>query len=731
MLAIRNFGPTARPLTNHTDTYTPAPAEPQPALLDRVELTSQRAQEIESGLGDRVPGQVLVKVPADLKTDQLKEFAQRHGAVLKQEIRIPDSMKEAFNGKLLLLESGPGLSEAQTMALMESDPSVLGMGTNDQMSLISSVLSNQPDDPEQPPRQPDEKLPDDVHAEQWNLRNRNFPGGIDGADIQAGKAWAVTTGKGASEGGPIVAVLDSGIDAFHEDLKANMWQNPNEERNGKDDNWDGFTDDVNGLNAVDGTGNIFDEIGHGTHVSGVIGAVSNNGKGVAGINWDAQLMGIKIAETERVSLLAAITGVLYAAENGARIANHSWGGPLDNPILKDVMASSPTLHVCAAGNREQDADVNPSYPAAYDMPNIISVGASTRKDQRLFFSNWGKESVDIFAPGAMVYSTTPVHGYQEMSGTSMAAPHVSGVAALIASKFPEAGNQEIKDRIIYSADPIEDMRDKSVAGGRLNAFRALEEDAIAPASVQDLKLSKLTADGFELSWTGVGDDGMVGKLAAYDVWAEVGGERERLVPQFPSEPGAKESVTFHTTPISQERPLKVTLTPVDNVGNRPASSTIEAVLPKAAIPFVDNFDGEESGWATESTWGRVEVEGRGKVFTDSPGGDYKDGVDNGITSPVFDLSNMRSSTLSFEARLAAEKWDFLWIEATKDGGDNYEHLDVVRPEENGGEWQKYKLDLSKLDGEQNVQLRFRFRTSNKGTGDGVYVDNVKVESAEV
>ncbi|MCA9778950.1 MAG: S8 family serine peptidase [Candidatus Eremiobacteraeota bacterium] len=729
MLPISTFGPTARP----TDRYTPVPRsaeEPSPELLDRVELTANRAQQIESGLGERIPGELLVKVPANLTQEQLKEFAAEHGATLKKDIPIPASMQEAFNGKLLLLEAGHGLSEAQTMALMEADSRVLSMGTNDQMHLISSMKSAELDNQEQPPQAPDEKLPNDVHPEQWNIRNRNIPGGVDGADIQAGKAWAITTGKGAAEGGPIVAVLDSGIDAFHEDLKANMWKNPDEERNGKDDDFDGFTDDVNGINAVDGTGNIFDEIGHGTHVAGVIGAVSDNGKGVAGINWNAQLMGIKIAETERVSLLGAITGVLYAAENGARIANHSWGGPIDNPILKDVMAKSPILHVCAAGNRQQDSDVNPSYPAAYDMPNIISVGASTRKDERLFFSNWGKESVDIFAPGAMVYSTLPVHKYEEMSGTSMATPHVSGVAALIASKYPEASNQEIKDRIIYSADQIDDMRDKSVSGGRLNAFRALEDDKVAPSPVTDLKMTQLTADGFALSWTGVGDDGLEGKLSAYDVWADVGGRRERLVPEFPSEAGSTETVSFRTTPISDERPLKITLTPVDNVGNRPASAVLESRMPAAAVPFADNFDAAESGWTTEAEWGRVEEKGRGMVFTDSPDGEYKDGVDNGIVSPKFDLSEMRSATLSFDAKLKAEQWDFLWVEATSNGGEDYEHLQVVRPSENR-DWASYKMDLSAFDGQKNVQLRFRFRTSNKGVDDGVYLDNVKVESAKV
>ena len=490
---------------------------------------------------------------------------------------------------------------------------------------------------------------------------------------------------------------------------------------------DGFTDDMHGIDGSNGSGNIFDEVGHGSHVAGVIGAVTNNEKGVAGVNWDTQLMGIKITDNERVNLLAAITGILYAAEHGARIANHSWGGRINNPILHDVMASSPTLHVCAAGNAQNNADEVPSFPAAYDLPNVISVAASTDSDTHLFFSNFGTESVDVHAPGAIIYSTIPGNKYKEMSGTSMAAPHVSGVAALIASEYPEATNQEIKDRIIYGADKVEGLRDKSVSGGRLNAFSALEDDKVAPAEVKDLKMKNLTADGFELEWTGVGDDGMKGKLSAYDVWADYGDERSRLVPEFPKGPGAKETATFRTTPGDQ-RPLKVTLTPVDNVGNRPQASVLSTQLPQAAVPFADDFNAETSNWTKEGNWGLVEVEGRGKVFTDSPNGNYGDGEDTGINSPSFDLTNMRSATLSFDAKLISERFDFLWVEVSRNG-EKFEFLDVVRPEENGGEWLKYKRDISEFDGEKDVRLRFHLRTSNKDNSDGVYLDNVKVESA--
>jgi hypothetical protein len=157
---------------------------------------------------------------------------------------------------------------------------------------------------------------------------------------------------------------------------------------------------------------------------------------------------------------------------------------------------------------------------------------------------------------------------------------------------------------------------------------------------------------------------------------------------------------------------------------------IDSTLPAASIPFADDFDAETSAWSTEAEWGRVEEKGRGKVFTDTPHGDYKDSVDNGIISPSFDLSTMRSSVVSFEAKMKTEKWDFLWVEARHGDSDRFEHVGIVRPDENR-DWQKFQMDLSGFDGKKDVQLKFKLRTSRKGTDDGVYLDNVKVESAKV
>lgn len=687
---------------------------PTRSLQQRLVQTRDRAKEIASNLGPHTEDQVLLKVSPELDQQALESLAADYNADIVKQIRIPDVMKDDFGGRLVLLQTGPNLSEAETLAAVEGDERVLLAATNDTLELLDGKQT--------------QKRPNDLHAEQWALHNKEVPGGLEGADISALEAWTLSTGGGKS--GPIVAVIDSGIDAFHEDLKANMWTNPNETRDGKDNDEDGFVDDVHGLNAVDGSGNIYDEVGHGTHVAGIIGAEGNNEKGIAGVNWDSQLLGVKIADGERVSLVAAITGTLYATERGARIANHSWGGPRRNPILEDVMKSSPMLHVCAAGNSQKNSDEEPFYPAGFDSPNIVSVGASTRRDNALFFSNWGANTVDVHAPGARVYSTLPVHQYDELSGTSMAAPHVSGVAALIASKYPDATNEELKDRLMYSSDPIEEMRTLSVSGGRLNAYRALEDDQVAPADIQGFQVTETTADGFKAIWKGVGDDAMEGRVSRYQMQADFGEGPERLIPQFPKEPGTLEEFSFRALPQEKARPFSLKLNAVDNVGHR--SSVVQAcgVVPAAEVPLKADFEGQNV-WSAGGTWGRVKEEGRGLVYTDSPQGPHHPGSDTSLTSPAFNLKGLRNARLNFDAKMVSNKYDFLFVEVSTDG-ESWKNLEVLRQDRTPGydTWGSYNYDLSKYDEAEHLQVRFNYEPSNNSKEDGVYIDRVRVLAAK-
>ncbi|MBS3956548.1 MAG: S8 family serine peptidase [Clostridiales bacterium] len=252
--------------------------------------------------------------------------------------------------------------------------------------------------------------PDDPRFSQlWGLRNTGQTGGAAGADIDAAGAWDITAGSSAV----VVAVLDTGIDYNHPDLAGNMWVNPGEiAGNGLDDDRNGYVDDVHGVNTINATGDPFDDDpgGHGTHCAGTVGAVGGNGLGVTGVNWDVSLMAVKMLDSSGAGTTAsAVEAFHYAAANGAAVISNSWGGgyPFDRAEY-DAIAAIDALFVFAAGNAGTNNDgAAPFYPASYDLPNIISVGASDHNDARASFSNYGAASVDVFAPGVDILSTVP------------------------------------------------------------------------------------------------------------------------------------------------------------------------------------------------------------------------------------------------------------------------------------------------------------------------------------
>ncbi len=309
----------------------------------------------------------------------------------------------------------------------------------------------------------------------WGLRNQGQNGGKIGADINAVKAWDLTTGST----NVIVAVMDTGIRYTHVDLAANMWVNPDEIRNGIDDDNDGYIDDIHGINAITGSGLPLDDNNHGSHVSGTIGAVGNNSGPHVGVNWTVRLMAVKIGTSDGLILISsAISGSEYAVNHGARIENHSWGGYSFSQALFDSIAAARdngVLWVVAAGNERNDNDQLPAYPASYDLDNIISVAALDRADRLANFSNYGATAVDIGAPGVEIFSSTAESdtSYAFFAGTSMASPHVAGVAALILAKYPGASLDELKARILLTAVRIPALQGKTTTGGRVNAFGAL------------------------------------------------------------------------------------------------------------------------------------------------------------------------------------------------------------------------------------------------------------------
>jgi len=319
-----------------------------------------------------------------------------------------------------------------------------------------------------------------VDGSLWGLENTGQNGGLAGADIAAPAAWDLTTGST----NVIVAVIDTGIRYTHRDLTNQMWRNPGEsgggkETNGKDDDGDGYIDNVFGINAINGSGNPMDDDGHGTHCAGTIGAAANDGNPHVGVAWRVRLMACKFLSAEgRGTISDAIECINFAVSKGAKILNNSWGGGGNSQALYDSINNARTqgvLFVAAAGNYASDNDVDTFYPASYPLDNIVSVAALTRNDQLADFSNFGRTTVDLGAPGKTIYSCTADTdtSYDDKDGTSMAAPHVSGVAALILSRFPAADLAELRDRILLGAVPIPALDRLCTTGGRLNAYNSM------------------------------------------------------------------------------------------------------------------------------------------------------------------------------------------------------------------------------------------------------------------
>jgi subtilisin family serine protease len=321
--------------------------------------------------------------------------------------------------------------------------------------------------------------PDDrFFADQWALLNSgqvvNRSSGLSGADIRATEAWGISTG-GA---GCLVAVIDSGMQIDHPDLAPNLWRNPKERFDGKDTDGNGYVDDLHGWDFVDNDNNPSDANGHGTHVSGTIAAASNNNTGVAGVAWTCQIMPLRFLDANGSgSISAAIKALEYALLNGVKISNNSWGGGGYNKSMYDMIKLAGErydhLFVAAAGNSGANSDTSPMYPAAYNLPNIVSVAATDSRDRLASFSNFGVVSVDIGAPGVNILSTYTSGRYAYLNGTSMAAPHVAGVAGLIANRYPQASYAEIALILLGSARPLSSLSGKVASGGMLNAYASL------------------------------------------------------------------------------------------------------------------------------------------------------------------------------------------------------------------------------------------------------------------
>lgn len=310
----------------------------------------------------------------------------------------------------------------------------------------------------------DDLTPNDVQfKDQWALRNTGQNGGQFGSDVNASGAWSTTTGSPST----VVAVIDSGIDFTHPDLIRNEWLNPAPSASG----------DLHGWDFVANSGDIKDEQGHGTAVAGIIAAEGNNSVGVTGVMWRAGLMSLRVLDNTGTGDVAnAIEAIDYAVAHGAQLINLSWGTSGESAALQDALeraARRNVVIVCSAGNNGRDLANGPYYPASFRLQNLISVAASDNSDRLSSWSNYGGSSVTVAAPGTSILTTQIGGGYWTVTGTSAAAPIVTGIAGLLKSFRPAAGAQAIAKAIADGVRQTSSLSGKVTSGGVANAAGAL------------------------------------------------------------------------------------------------------------------------------------------------------------------------------------------------------------------------------------------------------------------
>lgn len=692
-------------------------------------------------LADFVPGEILVSLDGDVSTTfqrdgkgkaleaaeaKLQKFGLSHGELLT-DIKGKDS------GKTERLITRWQLPDDQDVAAMiQSLATQPGVAYAEPNYLWSAA-----------------SIPNDTSfGELWGLNNTGLAGGTVDADIDAAEAWDLSTGSSNI----IVGVVDTGVDYNHPDLAANIWSNPGEVNGlpNVDDDGNGYIDDIHGINSITGSGDPMDDNSHGTHVSGTIGAQSNNGVGVAGVNWNVSIVATKfLGANGSGSTADAIECFQYlnnlrAAGYNVVLTNNSWGGGGFSQALMDAMfgAAGSILHVAAAGNSNSNNDVTPTYPAGYELPNIVSVAATDRNDRMASFSSYGATSVDLAAPGVSILSTTPNNTYSMYNGTSMATPHVTGAAALVASLYPGMSAVQIKDALLRGTDIIgavgNNAAKPTLSEGRLNIYQTLvnlsETDTVAPSTITDLAVISAGRTSMTLTWSASGDDDTTGAARSYDVrysTSPITSANWDAASKAAGEPGG---VTAGSTVVAKVRGLNsntqyyFAVKALDNLGNSSAISNIVSGNTEVGVAVLaDGFENGLSQWTAQAPWGITTAykQSGTRSVTDSPSSNYANNFNGSLTSGVIDLSGYSEAGLSFWHRYDLEtSFDFGYVEVTSNGGTSWVVLNSFTGSSGG--FQRVDVDLSRYDGAPSLQLRFRLQTDASIRKDGWYIDDVQL-----
>lgn len=535
----------------------------------------------QMGKGKYREGELLVKFKSGVTASSSLRVHDAMGAsAVKRYTAVPN---------LELVKLPQGLSIENAVVQYMSDPNVEYAEPN-YLRKISSVIPN-----------------DTYFSNQWALLNKGqYAFGTAGADMMATDAWDLTVGSP----NVIVAVIDTGLDYNHNDLAANVWRNQQECNGiqGQDDDGNGFIDDCLGwdfttcvqfsdngscVSSKSRDNDPFDDNGHGTHVSGIIGAVGNNGNGISGVMWKANIMTLKALNANGHGLTSDIidaVGYVVTVKNmgeNIKAINASFGGGGFSFAEREIITAANTagiIFVAAAGNGDSDGiggnnDDSPHYPSSYDVPNIVSVAATDQDDIRVPFSNYGLNSVDVAAPGVYIFSTVPSwwntfqgYGYLEFfAGTSMAAPHVTGLAGLLGSYYDGVQNTlfshlQLHGTILRYVDKKPTLDGWIKSGGRINAYLALSS-LLIPAN-----LTAETAKGplrVSLVWEdrATGEDG-------YKVERRSGGGDFAEIQTLPAG-----SSTFTDTSVSPHATYTYRVKAFNNIAESLRSNEVSVTVP--------------------------------------------------------------------------------------------------------------------------------------------------------
>lgn len=711
-----------------------------PALSFGVRFTLAAPSPTESDPEPTfVPNELLIRFQPAVGQEEINAFYEDYDLKPKEDLT---SDPEAPVGVLVLAQSPKEVSDT-LLETLQRDSRVRYVEPN----YIFQV----------------EKMPDDPEfGKLWGLHNVGQTGGKVDADIDAPEAWEISTGSSSV----LVAVIDTGVDYNHPDLQGNMWTNPKEcpqgpgkcQADGKDDDGNGYVDDFYGVNTITGSGDPMDDFGHGTHVAGIIGALGNNKTGVVGVNWKVKIAACKFLSasgsgttTNAIKCFNYFEQLQKSQGIKVRVTNDSWGGGGSSQALKDAMAAlDTTIHAAAAGNANSSA---PSYPAAYDLDNIISVAATDHNDDYAGFSNWGIPHVDLAAPGVGILSTVPTgtcplcspSGYATASGTSMAAPYVAGAAAAIWSEYPSLTLPQVKQRILAGVDLLTDKSKETVTNGRLNLFNSLEKDETPPAAVGDLAVSEVFLSKVKLTWTATGDDGFKGQAHSYDLRyasSPISDANWEQAQQVPNEPQPQAPGILETIVVEGLEPgatyyfgLKV----FDNVGNASPISNVAVGSTSAGKPvFQDNMESGPGEWTVagidalwhlsthrshspETAW-YYGIDGQWNYDT----GGTNTGV---LVSPPIQLGNVDDALLVFWEWSELENspaFDRTRVQISTDGQSWTTIFESHGTDET---WRRRLVDLSPYVGKAGaVQIRFWFDTIDARFNkfEGWYVDDVQV-----